>query len=148
MFLEDLFKEDAPYEEQAEVLARCRAGRLAYQLGHGRVYMDPQLRQLVGYMLEENNWLTDPIDLMMIEKDGLVWARLSYRGSRKTPLQAYFNGPSRKVQKLMPYADVDFILGEVRDMCRRAELDEDDTEWLLGLPRVRDRRPEFQQPED
>lgn len=141
MDLDDVFADEDTYEGRVAAADRERAGRLGYLLAHHRVWMDPQLRQLVGYMLDEPAWLVDPISLMVIQPDGVVMARMTNVPGPRTALQQYLHGPPpAPVHHVFPYCKVGPTLADLRDMARRAELSADDTEWLLTLPRVQDLR--------
>ena len=140
METEELFADDAdPYQARLDADARERMGHVGRMVA--RVWMDPNVRQLFGYMLDEPAWLVDPIRAMAVRPDGAVWSQLEWGGKPRSPMQVFQYGPAPPpVRAVQPFCDYDLLVEKVRDVARRAELDEADAEWLATLPRVVDLR--------
>lgn len=144
MSLEDVLAEDDTYEGRLEAQARDRAGKIAYLLSPSRLYIEPQMRQLVGYMLDQKDWLVDPITLAVVQPNGVLYVRITHGGKPRTAWETFLRGPASPVEHgIMPYCHVNYALKLLGDVCDRAELDGEDADWLMSLPRVTDKRPEF-----
>jgi hypothetical protein len=140
-------EEEGVFEGKLDDIYRERAGQLAYRLAPDRIRIEPALRQMLGYMLLEPLWSPDPIDLMVIKHingTDVVWARLRHAPPPRDAFQTFLHGPVPPAHyNVYPYARLPQLLQEIRAVGERAELDTEDIEWLLELPRVKDMRPEF-----